>query len=149
MDGKNILITGGAGFLGSHLCEKILELGGKVTVLDSLDSGRMANLQHLRKKIQIFSGDTADESLVAAAGVGRDAVIHLAIPIAVRQQKFSFHQLENATKGFFNILKLCLKEKALLIHISSVAVYGNPQYTPVNEEHPLEPETVFFRCCIW
>ena len=50
MDGKNILITGGAGFLGSHLCEKILELGGKVTVLDSLDSGRMANLQHLRKK---------------------------------------------------------------------------------------------------
>jgi len=143
MQQKNVLITGGAGFLGSHLCEKILETGGEVAVLDSMDSGRMSNLQHIQERIHIFSGDMADEHLVQTAGKGRNIVVHLAIPIAVRQQKFTLHHLETATKGFFNILNLCLKEKALLIHISSVAVYGNPKYTPVDEEHPLEPETMY------
>ncbi|MGI6685221.1 MAG: NAD-dependent epimerase/dehydratase family protein [Bacillota bacterium] len=141
--GQKVLITGGAGFLGSHLCEKILELGGEVTVLDSMDSGRMSNLHHIQDQIRIFSGDMADENLVSSAGKGQNIVIHLAIPIALRQQKFIFNQLETATKGFFNILNFCLKERALLIHISSIAVYGNPKYTPVDEEHPLEPETMY------
>lgn len=143
LNGKKVLITGGAGFLGSHLCDKMLEEGGEVAVLDSLDSGKESNLNQIRHRIQLFLGDIADENLVNAAGIGANVVIHTAIPIAVRQQKFTFHQLETATKGFFNILKLCLKENALLIHISSIAVYGNPQYTPVDEEHPLEPETMY------
>jgi len=143
MNRKKVLITGGAGFLGSHLCDRVLKEGGEVAVLDSLDSGRMSNLSKIKDRIQIFSGDMADESLINTAGAGCNVVVHTAIPIAVRQQKFTFNQLEMASKGFFNVLKLCLKENALLILISSVAVYGNPKYTPVDEEHPLEPETMY------
>lgn len=140
---KKILVTGGAGFLGSYLCERLIREGGMVRILDSFDSGKKINIVSIVNDVELIHGDIADEKLVKQGSLGVDIIINLAFPLGIRIQAFSWDQIQQATGGFFNVLGAAFSTGALLVQISSIAVYGNQKYVPIKEDHPLEPETVY------
>src|SRR5215813_6421167 len=76
--GKPVLVTGGAGFIGSHLAEALVEAGAEVTVLDDFSSGRPENLAPVRERIRIIEADVRDRERVRAATRGQQVVFHLA-----------------------------------------------------------------------
>lgn len=141
--GKKVLVTGGAGFLGSHLCERLLTEGAAVSIIDTFASGKENNILSIKDRIKVIKGELADDGLMDKASAGTQIIIHTAFPLEIREGNYSSQNLNQAARGFFNVLNACLNENALLVKISSIAVYGNPQYTPVNEKHPLEPETLY------
>jgi len=143
LKGKKILVTGGAGFLGSHLCERLLAERAEVRVFDSFASGKEENIAGFKDRVDIVKGELSDRRSLIQGASGIDVVVHTAFPMGIRERNYSFFDLHRVSAGFFNVLDVCLNEKALLVQISSVAVYGNPKYTPVDENHPLEPETVY------
>lgn len=136
---KKILVTGGAGFLGSHLCEKLLEDGCRVRVLDSFTSGKEGNLENIRGQVELVRGSIDDQTLVNDACRGVSAVIHAAFPMALRERVLDGKLVSEVLTGLFNILKGAVNNNALVVYISSIAVYGNQRYTPIDEKHPLEP----------
>lgn len=139
LKGRQVLITGGAGFLGSHLCEKMLEEGAKVRALDIFSSGRGANLCAVLKQIELINCNIAYEESVLKASKDIDTIIHLAFPMALRQRSIEPRDITEILSGLLNLIRVALESNALFIYISSVAVYGNGKYVPIDENHPLEP----------
>jgi len=146
----NILIIGGAGYIGSHVVREFLDRGSDVTVFDNLSSGLRENLFPEAKFIH---GTIMDyQGLVSACrGTGGkgakafDAVVHLAAFKAVGEsmEKPEKYSLNNIS-GTINILN-AMAETGIkyLIFSSSAAVYGSPQYLPIDEKHPLNPESYY------
>lgn len=126
-DSRPILITGGAGFIGSHLVDALLAQGRCVRVLDNLSMGRLANLPLDNPRLQFIQGDVADAATVAQAVAGCAAVAHLAAVASVQasvDDPVSTHQ-----SNFVGTLNVC---EAMRLHgvkrvlfASSAAVYGN------------------------
>jgi len=139
LKGRKVLVTGGAGFLGSHLCEQLLAEGAEVRVLDKFTSGRKDNLSVILKQIDLLDSDIACEDAVLKAAGDTDTIIHLAFPMSLRQQLIETPVVIEILAGLLNLIKAALVRDALLIYISSIAVYGNEQYIPIDEHHPLEP----------
>jgi UDP-glucose 4-epimerase len=79
-----ILITGGAGFIGSHLCDALLDKGYAVRILDDLSTGKRSNLQVDHPRLELIEGDVADAALVARAAAAASAVVHLAAVASVQ-----------------------------------------------------------------
>lgn len=136
-----ILITGGAGFIGSHMAESFLAKGWSVTVLDNFSSGRRENLSHISDEIEIIEGDIRDKSAVASAMHGSVAVVHLA---ALASVPASFLNPEETYKvnfmGTQNILEAALQNKVERVTFaSSSAVYGDTEVLPITEETPDNP----------
>ncbi|NVM31833.1 MAG: SDR family NAD(P)-dependent oxidoreductase [Candidatus Helarchaeota archaeon] len=140
--GKRVLVTGGAGFIGSWLTESLVNLGAVVTVVDNLSEGKLGNLRDILKSIKFVEGDIRDVSVVKRLVKAKDFVFHLAanasVPNSVNNSDYDF---ETNVKGTYNILKTAhlLGNNARVIHASSAAVYGEPQYIPIDESHPLSP----------
>ena len=140
--GKQVLVTGGAGFIGSWLAETLVNLGSVVTVIDNLYSGKLDNLRHLLKHIKFFEGDIKDMSIVKRVVEGKDYVFHLAanasVPNSMKNLDYDF---ETNVKGTYNILKAVhlLGSDTRVIYASSAAVYGEPHRLPINESHKLSP----------
>jgi UDP-glucose 4-epimerase len=139
----NILIIGGAGYIGSHVAREILDAGHKVTVFDNFSSGRRENLF---TDAVCIEGDILDyKALLAAAKGGFDAAVHLAAFKAAgesmeKPEKYSLNNLN----GTVNILNaLCEAEVKYIVFSSSAAVYGEPEYCPVDEAHPTNPENYY------
>jgi len=139
LKGRKVLVTGGAGFLGSHLCEKLLAEGAEVQVLDSFTSGRAANISMVSGRMNIISGDIACVDTVSKAVRDVDTIIHLAFPMSLRQRSIETPVITGILTGLLNLIKAALARDALLVYISSIAVYGNEKYIPIDEKHPLEP----------
>ncbi|MHB1167285.1 MAG: NAD-dependent epimerase/dehydratase family protein [Carboxydocellales bacterium] len=139
ISGLNILVTGGAGFLGSHIVERLVKLGTRVRVLDTFLSGREKNLLPVQGQITLYQGDIVDEGVVDRAMTGVDVVVHCAFPLAAYDRSLNHQFIQGGSVGIFNILKSALKEKALVVFASSIAVYGEQQYLPIDEQHPLKP----------
>ncbi|OPX92102.1 NAD-dependent epimerase/dehydratase family protein [Pelotomaculum sp. PtaB.Bin117] len=139
LKGRKVLVTGGAGFLGSHLCERLLAEGAEVRVLDVLASGRAANLSALLGQIDLINGDIASEDSVLKAVGNSDTVVHLAFPLALRERSIETPVITGILTGLLNLIQAALARDALLIYTSSIAVYGNGKYVPIDEKHPLEP----------
>src|SRR3981189_843429 len=103
---KGVLVTGGAGFIGSHLTEALVEAGADVTVLDDLSSGRRENLQHLKDRIRFIEADIRQGREVQAAIRGKEMVFHLAananVPRSVKEPDLDF---ETNVVGSFNVLR--------------------------------------------
>ncbi|OLS60824.1 NAD-dependent epimerase/dehydratase family protein [Pseudomonas putida] len=122
-----ILITGGAGFIGSHLCDALLEKGYAVRVLDDLSTGKPANLQLDHPKLQLIQGDVADAALVARAVEGCSAVVHLAAVASV--QASVDDPVKTHQSNFIGTLNVCeamrLAGIKRVLFASSAAVYGN------------------------
>ncbi|OPX84741.1 MAG: dTDP-glucose 4,6-dehydratase [Pelotomaculum sp. PtaB.Bin104] len=139
LNSRKVLVTGGAGFLGSHLCEQLLAEGAEVRVLDQFTSGRKTNLNDILKQIELINSDIACEDSVLKAAKGVDTIVHLAFPMALRQRSIETPVITGILAGLLNVIKAALASDALLVYISSVAVYGNEQYVPIDEDHPLQP----------
>ncbi|MEK6942282.1 MAG: GDP-mannose 4,6-dehydratase [archaeon] len=146
IQGKNILVTGGAGFIGSTLVRKLLEEKSGVFVLDNFSSGSKGLLEEVANDIEIIEGNILDENL---AGIfskhGVDAIFHLAaepyIPSCYGRPKDFF---ETNANGTLNLL-LAAKESGVgrFLYFSSSEVYGSAQKVPMDETHPLNPLSTY------
>jgi UDP-glucose 4-epimerase len=133
-----LLITGGAGFIGSHMAENFAKKGWEVVVLDNFLTGKRENIPD---KIEIIEGDIRDKSTVANAIKGCDAVIHLA---ALASVPASFKNPEETYEvnflGTNNILEAAHQNNVKKVTFaSSSAVYGDTQIFPITEENPDNP----------
>ena len=146
---SRILVTGGAGFIGSHIVGKLLETEAQVTVLDSLDTGKMENIaQHKENSnFSFVKGDVRNLRLVKQLVKDVDSVVNFAA-IASVQRSIENPLLVNEVnvKGALNLLKASVDSGAKrFIQASSAAVYGDPQMLPVREDFapkPLSPYAV-------
>lgn len=143
--GKNfkVLVTGGSGFIGSHLVDRLVAEGYGVRVLDDLSSGKLENIAgHLRDGgLEFVQGDVRDSSVVSKCLDGVDAVVHLAalIDIAASVANPDLTYDVNVT-GTFNLLKQAEKTKVTkFVFASSTAVYGDAKVLPIKEDSVLSP----------
>jgi UDP-glucose 4-epimerase len=136
-----ILVTGGAGFIGSHLVRWLVEQGHRVRVLDNFSTGRRESLAPVRSVIEIITGDIRDYPLVLAAMQDSELIIHLAAMVSVVQsvqQPLEAHAI-NAT-GSLHVLEAARQAGVRrVVQASSCAVYGNTEQLPVSEAHTPEP----------
>ncbi|MWV11897.1 NAD-dependent epimerase/dehydratase family protein [Pseudomonas sp. R-28-1W-6] len=141
-----ILITGGAGFIGSHLADALLAAGHRVRVLDNLSTGKRSNLALDNPRLELLEGDVADAALVRQAVGGCQAVAHLAAVASVQasvDDPVSTHQ-----SNFIGTLNLCeaMREAGVrrVVFASSAAVYGNNgEGVAVREDTPKAPLTPY------
>ncbi|VXB49678.1 NAD-dependent dehydratase [Pseudomonas sp. 8AS] len=141
-----ILITGGAGFIGSHLADALLAAGYRVRVLDNLSTGKRSNLSLDNPRLELLEGDVADAALVRQAVDGCQAVAHLAAVASVQasvDDPVSTHQ-----SNFIGTLNLCetMREAGVrrVVFASSAAVYGNNgEGVAVREDTPKAPLTPY------
>jgi len=140
---SKILVTGGAGFIGSHLVDKLLEEGIEVTVIDNLSTGRRENITHNqnRKEFHFIKGDIKNAALVKETVKDMDAVFHEAAMVSVpRSLKNPILTNKVNVTGTLNLLEACRNSNVKkFIHASSSAVYGEPQTLPLHEKLPPQP----------
>ncbi len=142
---KRVLVTGGAGFIGSELVAQLAADGAEVTIVDTLTNGRRENVDGLLgKRVALAVGDIRDRETLSRLMEGVDMVFHLAC-LGVRH---SFHSpLENHevnATGTLNLL-LSAREKGIkrFVHVSSSEIYGPARSVPISEEHPAFPLQVY------
>ncbi|PIU15017.1 MAG: hypothetical protein COT21_00105, partial [Hadesarchaea archaeon CG08_land_8_20_14_0_20_51_8] len=139
---SKFLVTGGAGFIGSHLVERLLAGGHHVVVLDNLSTGKLRNLECClnNPNFHFIKGDTRDRRTADGAVAGVDAVIHEAAitsaPLSIKNPKLVFNVNAAAT---MNLLKSCVKKDVKrFVFASSAAVYGAAE-VPISEDAPTKP----------
>ena len=142
-EAMRVLVTGGAGFIGSHVVDRLVDDGYCVRVVDNLSSGRLENISgHLKRgKVDFVECDVRNASVIEKSVEDVDAVVHLAavtsVPFSVENPSFTF---DVNVMGTLNLLRSCAKRKVgKLVYVSSCAVYGEPEFLPVSEEHPTNP----------
>ena len=135
-----VLVTGGAGFIGSHLVDEASEEGYDVVTIDNLNNGKLENLNKDAKFYKVDIVDIDNLSLVFEKEKP-DYVIHLAAQISLRESlKNPIYDAEQNILGSINILECCRKFNVKkVVYASSAAVYGFPKYLPVDEKHPINP----------
>lgn len=140
---KRILITGGAGFIGSHLTDALIARGYRAVVLDNLSGGKRA---HVNAAAEFVQGDVTEPAhLEPIFAQGVDAVLHLAAQASIR---LSFadpsHDLRTNTLGTINILQACLAYRVpRLLFASSMTIYGNSNPVPTAESAPPDPASYY------
>lgn len=142
--GKNILVTGGAGFIGSHLVDR-LSLENRVVVIDNLSSGSLSNLEKSKDRITFIKGDVLDRALLKDVVAEVEFVFHLAANVGnIRSIKDPYFDMEVNIKGTINLLEACRNSNIKrLVYSSSAAIFGEARHLPIDEEHPLNPESPY------
>ena len=142
---QNILVTGAAGFLGSHLCDRLLEAGHRVWGLDNLSSGAMVNLAHLlaHPRFQFI-----EQTVMAACDLPVDAIFNLACPASPPhyQQDPVGTTLTNVV-GTWQMLELARRRQARLLQASTSEIYGDPAVHPQPETYHGDVNTIGQRAC--
>jgi UDP-glucose 4-epimerase len=130
-----VLVTGGAGFVGSNLVRRLVAEGAKVTILDDFFTGKMSNLNGLEGQYELVRGSVADRELVLKLVAAAQIVFHLAARNIIASTRNPLEDFETNIGGTLNIL-LAAREHHTerIVYTSSVSVYGNPKYLPINEE---------------
>jgi dTDP-glucose 4,6-dehydratase len=148
MEKKKVLITGGAGFLGSHLCERFLKEGFKVIAMDNLSTGSIHNIEHLfpHEDFEFYHHDVT--SFVFVPGE-LDYILHFASPASpIDYLKIPIQTLKVGSLGTHNLLGLAKEKKARILVASTSEVYGDPLVHPQPEEYwgnvnPIGPRGVY------
>jgi UDP-glucuronate decarboxylase len=143
---KKILITGGAGFLGSHLCDRMIEQGNQVLCLDSLFTGSRKNISGLEKhpSFKFIKHDVVDAINIDEL----DEIYNLACPASpVHYQHNPIHTMKTSVLGALNVLELARKTGAKVFQASTSEVYGDPSVHPQPEEYWGNVNTIGIRSC--
>ncbi|MDW3094253.1 MAG: NAD-dependent epimerase/dehydratase family protein [Gammaproteobacteria bacterium] len=140
-----VLVTGGAGFIGSHTVDLLLAQNFSVRVLDNFSNGSRNNLPEHHPQLEIIEGDITNSSDVNEAMQGADKCVHLAAQVSVVSsvEDASFSAQQNIL-GFVNIIEAIRKNHvSRLVYASSAAAYGNPVELPLREDSLLVPESPY------
>lgn len=148
IEGKRVLVTGAGGFIGSHLAERLVELGAEVRALVHYNSfGRWGWLDEspLKQQFEVVAGDIRDPGCVRNAMRDREIVFHLAALIAI---PYSYHApasyVETNVGGTLNVLEAARGSSVeRVIHTSTSEVYGTAQRVPIDEDHPLQGQSPY------
>lgn len=147
IQGTKILITGGAGFVGSTTADQLLEAGAaEVRVLDNFIRGNLRNLEYARKNgdVVVIEGDIRNRETVDNAVKGVDYVIHQAALRITRCAEAPREAIEVLIDGTSNVLESAIQHKVKkIVAASSASVYGNPSYLPMDESHPFNNRTLY------
>lgn len=150
LSGKKVLVTGAEGFIGSHLVEKLVQLGAGVTALvqynsfnrwgwiDTFDKG-------LKNEIEVYMGDIREYDNISRVVAGKDVVLHLAALIAI---PYSYQSpaayVRTNVEGTLNVMEACrVHGIRKVVHTSTSEVYGTAQYVPIDENHPLQGQSPY------
>lgn len=146
---KKVLVTGAGGFIGSRLCERLVEEGAYVLAFVRYTSRPEPGLlkyipKHVFDQIEIIRGDLRDFSAIEQAAKGVDTVFHMGALISI---PYSYvHPVETVQTnviGTMNILEACRKTGAKLVHTSTSEVYGTALRVPIDEDHPLQGQSPY------
>jgi NAD dependent epimerase/dehydratase len=147
-NGKHVLVTGAGGFIGSHLTERLVELGANTRALvhyNALGAWGWLDQSPLCDDIQVLAGDVCDRDSVRQAMRGVEMVFHLAALIAI---PYSYHApasyVRTNVEGALNVLQAA-RELGVerVVHTSSSEVYGTARYVPIDEAHPLQGQSPY------
>jgi NAD dependent epimerase/dehydratase len=144
--GRRVLVTGGEGFIGSHLVERLVTEGAEVRVLSYYNAfGARGWLDRLDLDVEVLVGDVRDYDRVAQAVDGREVVFHLAALIGI---PYSYEASESYVQtnvlGTHNVATACRRAGvARLVHTSTSEVYGTALRVPIDEDHPLQPQSPY------
>ena len=140
----HVLVTGGAGFIGSHTVEALLDAGAEVTVLDNFSAGKRGNLP-ASPRLRVIEGDIRDPACVGRAARGASHVLHLAAQVSVRASVEA--PVESASHNVAGFIVVADTARRLgitrLVYASSAAVYGAPRALPLTEASPCEPASPY------
>ena len=142
---KRVLVTGGAGFLGSHLCERLLEAGHDVLCIDNYFTGRRANVAHLigGSRFEIMRHDVTFPLYVEV-----DEIYNLACPASpIHYQHDPVQTTKTSVHGAINMLGLAKRLRAKILQASTSEVYGDPQVHPQTEDYWGHVNPIGFRSC--
>ena len=142
---STVLVTGGAGFIGSHTVDLLLTQGFQVRVFDNFSNGTKDNLPLGSSQLEIIEGDITDAAALTRAMDGVDQCIHLAAQVSVVSsiEDASFSAQQNIL-GFVNVMEAMRKHQvARLVYASSAAAYGNPVEIPLSETSDMIPESPY------
>lgn len=142
---KHILVTGGAGFIGSEVVRQLMKANANVTVLDNFSSGKQNYISHY-KKIKIIKGDITNEKLVSKVVKDQEIIFNLAaLPFIPDSYYYPVDFFKVNTIGTMNVLWSSIKSKTVdtFLQISTSEVYGSAQYYPMDENHPTSPYSTY------
>ena len=129
-----VLITGGAGFIGSHLCDALVAEGKEVTILDNLSTGSKKNIAHLEGRIRVFQGDIRDQKLVESLVENCDLVLHMAAALGV--DNILENPIESISTNFHGsevVLNAAVKYDKRIVITSTSEIYGKNPKQPLSE----------------
>lgn len=134
---RSFLVTGGAGFIGSHIVEQLLGLGANVIVVDDFTNGGFQKLSFKNDRLKVHQGDVRDFDYDSLGKI--DGIFHEAARALVPSFKFPVTDLEVNTASTIRLLEYARKHDVKMVYASSGSVYGNPVEIPITENHPLNP----------
>ena len=131
-----VFLTGGAGFIGSHLCDALLAQGDTPVILDNLSTGQLSNIAHIQNKVELYQGDIRDVALVSKLTEQSDLVLHMAAALGV--STILEKTVESVSTNFTGseiVLQAALKHKKRIIIASTSEIYGKNPDQPLKETH--------------
>ena len=146
--GVPVLVTGGEGFIGSHLVERLASEGASVRVLayyNSFGTAGWLDDSEARDSVEILHGDVRDAGRVQEAVAGREVVFHLAALIGIPYSYVAPESyVQTNVQGSFNVADACRRAGVRrLVHTSTSETYGTARYVPIDEAHPLQPQSPY------
>ncbi len=150
LPGKEVLVTGAGGFIGSHLCEDLMEAGADVTAMIHYSSrSNWGNIEYLsprhKSDLRIVSGNIEDGDFVGRQVKGKEAVFHLAALIAIPYSyEAPLSYVRTNIEGTLNVLEAARRyDVERVVHTSTSETYGTAIYTPIDENHPLRGQSPY------
>jgi UDP-glucose 4-epimerase len=129
-----VFITGGAGFIGSHLCDAFIANGDKVEILDNLSTGSLKNISHIQSNINVINGDIRDKQLVEPLVLKSDLVLHMAAAVGVHTiLEKPIESISTNFAGSEIVLNACVKYRKKIVIASTSEIYGKNAHQPLSE----------------
>lgn len=139
----NVVITGGAGFIGSHLIESLVNEDVKITILDDFTNGSRKNFETYKDQVDVIEFDVSNSNWDPLNHLNPDTIFHL----AVHPRSFSLQDpkrnMEVNVLGTLNVLEFARKKNSKVIYTSNSGICGDPKFFPVTEDHPIDCKTPY------